>query len=184
MRELTDREIVDGLLHRDSGVARMFFHHRCRPLFLSLMKRYFDYPIEYDEFVSMVVEFLMKDNSAKLRSFRFESSIYRWLRTCLVRHFIKKRNELIENESKEPLYPVEADPVDSPSRVEAKLDIEMLLTLLSKKNERYAYTLRRLMLDDASYDDVAEELGVEKSNVYNIKSRAMDELIHMALGKK
>lgn len=130
MRNLTDQEIVEKLLARDPVVTEWFYFVKCRPLFLSLMKKLFDYPIEYKEFVNEVVLFLMENDEHRLRSFDFQSTITHWLRRCLVRHFIRNGKVMIDDTSKEPPYPYEGSEVDVVSQINAKLDLDILLTIL------------------------------------------------------
>ena len=46
---MTDVEIIQGLIDRDNLVTEEFFFVRCRPLFLSIIGKVFDYQVEYDE---------------------------------------------------------------------------------------------------------------------------------------
>jgi hypothetical protein len=48
-------------------------------------------------------------------------------------------------------------------------------------NRRYAYVVRRLLLDDAEPQRVAQELNIEVFNLYNIKKRAIASLTELAL---
>ena len=49
---MTDQEIIQGLINRDNRVTEEFFFVRCRPLFLSIIGKVFDYQVEYDELVN------------------------------------------------------------------------------------------------------------------------------------
>ena len=178
---MRDREIVQKLLERDPAVTHIFFYNKCRPLFLSLMKRFYSYPIDYDEFVGIVAKFLYENGEQRLRQFNYESSIYLWLRTCLIRYFISNNKELIDTRSKEPLYAQEETITDPSEESDKKIDVEILLNQLAKKNERYSYVLRRLFIEDKDYGDLAKELNIQVSNLYNIKKRAVQELTRIAL---
>lgn len=180
---MTDQEIVDGLLNRDSRVTHWFFYTKCRPLFLSLMKKLFKYPVEYDEFVDEVTALLLEKGEYRLRQFEFQSSICLWLRTTLIRHFLHNGDMMIEDTSKEPPYPIEEGLTDPISTLNAKLEVEMLLTELAKTNKRRAYVIKRILLDDAKFKTVADELGVTTDNLYNIKKRAFEDLTDIALNK-
>ena len=48
-------------------------------------------------------------------------------------------------------------------------------------NKRYVLVIKRLMLEDADPDEVAEELGVTVDNLYNIKKRAMSSITELAI---
>lgn len=184
MRNLTDKEIVEKLLERDPIVTRWFYYVKCRPLFLSLMKKLFNHPIEYDEFVNEVVVFLMENDDHRLKTFDFQSTLMHWLRRCLVRHFIRNGQVMIDDTSKEPPYPIEGDEVDLVSQINAKLDLDILLKILERDNPRHSYVIKRILIDDAEFQNVASELDVQVSNLYNIKKRAIDDLTVIALGIK
>ena len=181
MKQLTDKEIVEKLLERDPIVTRWFYYVKCRPLFLSLMKKLFNHPIEYDEFVNEVV---MENDDHRLKSFDFQSTFMYWLQRCLVRHFIRNGQVMIDDTSKEPPYPIEGDEIDFISQINAKLDLEILLKILAKDNPRHSYVIKRILLDDAEFKNVASEINVQVSNLYNIKKRAIEDLTLIALGIK
>lgn len=181
---MTDHEIVDKLLARDGHATHWFFYVKCRPLFLKLIKTLFNHPIEYDELVDEVVLFLFENDAYRLRQFDFRSSICLWLRTCLIRHFIKNGRMMIDDTSRRPLYPVEGESQDDINAINARLDVETYLSRVADYNPRHAYVLRRIMLDDAEIEVVAEELHVLPSNLYNIKKRAFRSLVEIALSIK
>lgn len=186
--KLTDEEIVRALLEKDPAVTRWFYYKKCRPLFMAVMKIKFDYPVQYDEFVDEVSLFLMENDARRLRQYNFDSTICGWLRTCLLRHFGRNGKIMIEDRSKEPQYEIEegnyigAEHFDAVDRINARIDIDILLDRLATHNERYAYVLRRILIDDAEYEAVAAEIGVTTGNLYNIKRRAYRELTEIALG--
>ncbi len=47
--------------------------------------------------------------------------------------------------------------------------------------KRYVFVIRRLILDGCEEDELAEEMKIKKSNLYNIKKRAMAQLTRVAL---
>jgi len=181
---MTDHEIVDGLLNRDPIITRWFFYKKCRPLFLSLMRKLFKYPVQYDEFVDEVVIFLFENNDYRLKQFDFQSTICLWMRTGLIRHFIRNGKYMIEERSNEPLSPIEDTALDTVSKINARVDMELLLTELAQKHKRQAYVLQRIIIEDAEFDTVAKELNVTKANLYNIQKRAIEELTEIALENK
>jgi len=54
------------------------------------------------------------------------------------------------------------------------IDIYNYLELMP--NDRYRYVLIALFLEDKAPDELANEMGTPVSNIYNIKSRALDQL--------
>jgi RNA polymerase sigma factor (sigma-70 family) len=169
---MTDKEIVDRLIDRDEAVTADFFFRRCRPLFLSIIRFVFSYPVDLDEFVNELYLYLMKNDAAKLRSFKGESSIYQWLKVVAIRYFIDKRDRMIDDRSKDALYEGKNDvPVDTVSRGEARRDFMGVLSDMS--NKRYAEVLQFLIAEDMEPQKLADRMGVTVDNLYNIKKRAI-----------
>lgn len=183
---MTEQQMIQALIDKDQAVTEEFFFRRCRPLFLSAIKNVFgSIWVEYDECVNSLYLALMKDDARKLRSFKGESTIYNWLKTVTIRHFIAMRKE-IENEQPEEAYPdrglppsdEEANEDNGIARASARDDVERLL--LEMKNDRYRNVIRRSMLDEVEDADLAIEMGIRVENLYNIKRRAMAQLIQVA----
>jgi RNA polymerase sigma factor (sigma-70 family) len=177
---MTDREIIEGLIARDNRVTEEFFFVKCRPLFLNVMKRVFDYEVEYDEMVNELYVFLMADDGAKLRRFEFRSSVYQWLKVLAIRFLIKKRGRMIDDTSQEALYDgrqqVATPETGNGAAVE---DLERLFEAMPTK--RYVQVIRRLVLEDWEPEQLAQEMNITTANLYNIKRRAMAQLTRTAL---
>ena len=103
---MTDKEIISSLIAHDPKVTAQFFFKDCRPLFISVIRRIFDKQIvNYDEIISELYILLMENDAKKLRSFKFESTLYQWLKTIAIRHclLLKSKAKVIDDESQEPL---------------------------------------------------------------------------------
>lgn len=180
---MTDKEIIDRLIARDSAVTDEFFFTRCRPLFNSIIRLVFSYPVDFDEFVNEFYLYLMENDAYRLRQFQGRSSIYQWMKVVAIRFFISKRDNMIDDTSKETLLDCDArtETVDFERKTSAKIDIGSLLNQMS--NRRYVYVIKRLILDDAEPKVVADELAVSIDNLYNIKKRALAALTEIALNE-
>ena len=91
---------------------------------------------------------------------------------------------VIDSESKEPLYEKQGEQAEDES-VElssARTDLERLLDLMP--NQRYATVIRKLTLEGYESEELAREMNVKISNLYNIKKRAMAQLTEVALFDK
>lgn len=181
---MTDKEIIDSLITHDPQVTAQYFFKDCRPLFVSVIRRVFGTQIvDFDEIISELYILLMENDAKKLHSFKFESTLYQWLKTTTIRHclLLKSKGKVIDNESQEPL----GNSNESQSYTEcsqAQMDIETLLRQM--KNQRYALVIRMLMIEDMQSNDVAQKLSVTVDNLYNIKRRAMAALADVALKDK
>lgn len=178
---MTDREIIQGLIDRDNRITVQFFYVKCRPLLTAIMRLVFNNPVEYDEMVNQLYEFLMADDCAKLRQFQYRSTIYQWLKVVATRYFIRNRNEMIEERSKEtPYYYGEGEEtIDTVVILSDKMDVERLLLFMD--NRRYADAIRALILNDIEPERYATKIGVTVDNLYNIKKRAMTALTRIAI---
>jgi len=182
---MTDQEIIQALIARDNRVTQDYLFEQCIPLFMSIIRRVFDYEVDYDEFVNELYLYLMENDAARLKQFEGRSSLFLWLKTTATHFFVKKRNQLIDNTSHEPLYEQSeaADDIKEPMAQStshlASLDIERLLAAMP--NKRYVAVLRRLLLDEVEPEQVAHEMNITTDNLYNIKRRAMLQLMQVAL---
>lgn len=176
---MTDQQIIESLIARDSIVTEDFFFVRCKPLFYNVIQMVFDQKVEYDELINELYLYLMADDARKLRSFEFRSSVYQWLKVIAIRFFHRLRDGdiVIENESHEPLINNESY---SDSFIDyAQTDLERLLN--DMPNKRYAFIIKQLIVKDVNPDDLAQEMGISTANLYNIKTRAIRQLTSVAL---
>lgn len=180
---MSDKEIVDKLIEKDNQVTDEFFFTRCRPLFISIIHSVFSYPVAYDEFVNEFYLHLMENGAYRLKQFQGRSSVFQWMKVVAIRFFIAKRDEMIDESSKETLLDsaTRFQTVDSDGKMMAAIDVRSLLDQL--QNRRYAYVLKRTIVDDAEPKTVADELGTNVDNLYNIKKRAITALTDIALNE-
>lgn len=177
---MTDQEIVAGLLARDEKITREFFFVKCRPLMYSVINRFFPYEVNYDELINELYLNLMANDGQGLRTFSGKSSIYQWLKKVAYNYFSnkKKRENMIEDSSKEPDLsepPVNAYTIDTGLPEEAKLEIKMLLPHL--QNERRRLVIQKIIIEGMSYEELAAMIGTSEDNLYNIKRRALMDLV-------
>ena len=178
---MSDQQIIEALIARNERVTQQFFFGNCRPLFLSIIRYVFSYEVDYDEFVNEFYLYLMENDAYRLKQFQGRSTIYQWMKIIAIRYFISKRDRMIDNESKDALLdsPVQNETIDEEKKMTAKMDIEHLFSLMP--NRRYVYVIRRLVLQEVEPKVVAEELGTNVDNLYNIKKRAIAALTEIAL---
>ncbi len=178
---MTDREIIQGLIDRDNCITEQFLYVKCRPLLTAIMRLVFSYPVEYNEMVSELYDYLMEDDCIRLRQFQYRSTVYQWMKVVATRFFIRHRESLIDDSSKEPLYERHDEDVmvDTAQAVALKIDVTRLLALM--ENQRYADLLRHLIVRDEEPEKYAESIGVTVGNLYNIKRRAIAAFTRIAI---
>lgn len=176
---MTDKEIIQGLIARDNRVTEDFFFVKCRPLFCSIIKKVFDYEVEYDEFVNELYVYLMANDASKLRNFEYRSTVYQWLKVLAIRFFINKRARMIDDTSQETPYDGRSLTADTEKDMTAEGDMERLFN--NMPNKRYVHVIRCLILEDWEPEQLAQEMNITTANLYNIKRRAMAQLTRVAL---
>lgn len=178
---MTDKEIITKLIERDNRVTQKFFFEYCKPIFNSIIHKIFNYEVDYNEFVNELYIYLMDKDAKRLKDLKLESefSLKSWLIITTTRFFIKKRNRLIEDKSQEPLYEETYDNMVSEITIANSIDIERLLSAMP--NERYAYVIRKLILEDIVPEELALEMGINTANLYNIKKRALLQLTQIVI---
>lgn len=172
-----DQQIIEALIARNNAITQEFFFERCKPLFYAIIRKVFSYEVDYDEFVNELYLYLMENDAARLRQFEGRSSLYQWIKVTATRFFIKKRDLLIEDISKET--PIEEEPMAENPSSASVLDVQRLLEAMP--NRRYAMVIRKLMIEECAPEELAAEMHITTDNLYNIKRRAMMQLMQVAL---
>jgi len=175
--KVTDKEIIEGLIARDGKITRKFFYVKCRPLMYSIIGRVFAFEVDYDELINELYIHIMENDAARLRTFSYSSSVYQWIKTVAIRFFQHKRDRIIENQSKEPLY-IEGDPVEPHIGVAISIDLKGMISRVD--NPRYRLVLQKSLIEDMAPEVLAKQMGVTVANLYNIKKRAMNAFLKIA----
>ena len=176
---MTDQEIIQGLIERDDKVTKEFFFEKCRPLFCRIINLVFSYDIDYDEFVNELYVYLMENDAQKLKGFQYRCSVYMWLKVISIRYFIKKRELMIDGNLHNPPYEELKLSTTPPNDDTAKNDVERLFRKMP--TQRYAYIIRKLVIEEIEPERLSKELGITTANLYNIKHRAILQLTQVAL---
>ena len=174
---MTDKEIIEGLIARDEKITRKFFFVKCRPLMYSIIGRVFAFDVDYDELINELYVHIMENDAARLRTFSYNSSVYQWIKTVAIRYFQHKRDLIIDNQSKEPLY-IEGGSFEPHVSQAISMDLKSMISRIG--NPRYRLVLQKLLLEDMAPEVVAKQIHVTVANLYNIKKRAMAAFLDIA----
>lgn len=193
-------EIITALLAHDNVVTRTFFwgdeQWSVRRNLLKILYGVYHRSVDYDEAVGELYAYLMADGGRNLRSYDPQrSSFFYWFKTVAVRFFLSRRDGMIDSSPDAAIDKTDAGSEHivevrfrtaapggtdgGQAAAEAKADVRRLL--LRMPNKRYAYVLHRLIVVGDSAKDVAAAMGIEVSNLYNIRRRAMEQLERTAL---
>jgi len=174
-----DMKIAQAILNKDEAVTRTFLYEDCRGMLMRIIKKVFNYPVEYDELVSALYLYIMERDGFRLRQYQGRSTIYLWLRTTATRFFIHYRDQVIDDTTHESLLECTDEPIEEVDENEDE-DLRTIRCAYDRMpNRRYAQVLQRLVIDEAPPQEVAAEMGITVDNLYNIKKRALTQLTQL-----
>ena len=82
-----------------------------------------------------------------------------------------------DKSTKKVIVPISPNlPIDTGEKNVVELSIDAQNYLASMPNERYKYVIKSIYIDDKSPEELSEELNTPVSNIYNIKSRGIEQL--------
>jgi len=191
----SERIIINGLLNRDNKITRNFFFIECKPMFCSIMHNVFRDNADYNEMVNDLYLYLMASDGARLRTFgRGEEAdskeentycLIVWLKTTAWRYFVERAQKeqsigkLQVTVTDDDGEKIEIDKLDETAK-DPSIAIDANTYLDMVKLERERTVLAKYFLEGMDFDDISEELGTSKDNLYNIKKRALNKLQKMA----
>lgn len=173
LSQLSDREIVAGIVANNPCIIEYFFIKKCSNLFVYILNSVYYGRIEKNELMNELFLILANDNWRKIREFNYQSSLMTWISVVATRFFIRKRDKLIENESSEALI-MENDSNNFTNIAEDSVNLQMAIDAMP--NERYKRAIQLLDMQEVPYEDAAAELSVTVANLYNIHRRAIAQL--------
>lgn len=177
-----DEQLVNGILRNDGALIEYFFYRKYSKLLQYISYEVFDGQVDTNELISELFLYLAKDNWHKIRQFAFKSTLTTWLSVVATRFFLKKRSELIENQSTESQLIKQRDySFLFAEDKDLAMDIQNALDKMT--NERYKFVIQRLDLQGATQEEVASSLNTSLSNLYNIHHRALLQL-KIIMGRK
>lgn len=183
---MTDQQIVTALIGRDKEVTRAFFYYKCYPLFNSIFHHYYTDCDSCIEFINEMYIYMMSPQSStgksKLESFRFESTLYTWIKTvCLFYCYARfdEKNRLVIDKNEEPTD--RNTPIHESVQMDFdKINHEDIMQILSlMPNARYRELIRLRYLEGRSNEETAQQLGMTMDNYYNKHKLAKEQYIRV-----
>ena len=175
---LSDHEIVEGLIAKDNYITREFFWNQCCGIFNHIIySLYDDHPQKEslkEKLIQELYLYLLDNDAHVLRTFNYESSLLTWLRQVAYRFYERKLDK--ENKKKEAEDDVASSFDDDSSREyeteETRKKVQQVLEAMP--DQELAYILSRKYLDDCCYKTLALELGKTTAYLYVLKQRAVE----------
>ena len=149
---ISDRELVDRLLIGDEEIVRYLFFDKCTPMFNYILHRFCPCQLDKNELINELYLYLQSDNWYKLR------------KGVLMDY----RNQSAPIKEEEKVF-------DFLPELISKMDVWNAIRKMN--NERYRQVLVDLELKDLDPKVLAREMNVTVENLYNIRHRAVKQLI-------
>jgi RNA polymerase sigma factor (sigma-70 family) len=170
---MSDQEIVRAILSKDERITRMFFYHKCYPLFKSYFDNYYTDCESCTEFINEIYLYLMLPNAdtqqSYLQGFTFRCSLTNWLKVVTQSYcyqlFRKKGDTIQENFDDTERFDTVSDSIDIESSVFDAADLQLVLQ--SMPNPRYRDLIRLRYIEELPNEEVAQRLEMSLDNFYN-----------------
>lgn len=179
--QYTDEQLVDGIVAGDAAVVEYFFFKKCKPIFVYIVHKVYDGRVNEQELINELFLYLAENDWYKVRQFDFRSKFTTWTQVVATRFFLKKRAQLIENDSDETLNKRRERGFSAHRAMDRRIDIRKALAVMP--NERYRMVITALDLRDVSPEQLAERMEITVDNLYNIHRRALAQL-RLVMGRK
>ena len=183
-----DHEIVRALLSRDETVTRDFFYRKCYPLFKSIFDNYHTDCSSCMEFISEIYIHILTPNKetgmCKLDSFRFQSTLFTWLKTVCLFYCYKhyERVNITSMQRFSDKYDEEGVRIDTVSgsidldnESMVGYDVEVILNLMP--NRRYSRLIRLRYLEGHTNEETAALMGMNMNTFYNKHKMAKEQYL-------
>ncbi len=189
-----DLEIAKSLINRDATITRNYFYKKCYPLFKSIFDNYYTDCSSCIEFISEIYLVVLTPSKhtgkCQMDNFRGESTLTSWLKSaclfyCYSKYHRKEKIPLVEQlpNPNDEKYDDTDRLIDLGGSSELDFseinrdDVDVILNLMP--NKRYEQLIRLRYIDLRSNDEVAEIMGIDMDNYYNVHKRAKSQYVRI-----
>ena len=162
----SDQEIVQKLLSDDSVFEAYFFQEICKPLLNKISYVVFDNQVSTEELTNEFLCFLKDNNWAKLKDFKFHSTLFGWLKIVAVHYFNNNKERLYPNY----LYSNYCKNGEIKLSLDSATDDEILSLLQMMTIQQYHDILYLNLIEKRSDENIAELLCI-KDTIYKRKKK-------------
>ena len=185
---INDHDIVLALLQRNERVTREFFYRKCYPLFKSVYDNYHTDCSSCMEFISEIYVHVMtprKDSGlCKLEQFKFQSTLYTWLKTVCLFYCYKKyerkqkfsTNRISEKFDDEGVR-INAIPGSVNMNISSMEDYDAETILQLMPNRRYSQLMRLRYVIGHTNEETAQLMGMNMNTYYNKHKLAKEQYL-------
>lgn len=182
INSLSDKEIVEGILNRNTKLTYLFLYEKCYPLFKSRYDKYNTDCESCIEFINTIYIYIMtpgpQSGKSPLESFGFRCHFVLWLKIVAenyCKQLFHKRLEIVD--APEPTDRNVGEPSTLDISSINHRDIEIVLAQMP--NMRYRTLIRYRYLEEKSNEETAQLLGMSMDNYYNKHKLAKEQFVAM-----
>ncbi len=175
---LTDQQIVQAILNRDTFVTKEFLYRKCYPLFKAIYDKYYTDCQTCFELINEIYLYIMipqkKTGISKLAAFGFRCTLTMWLKVVVENycHQLYARRMEIDRGSEvvsDRNMPDDDSLIENTHRIDME-DVRKILYMMP--NQRYRQLIEFRYVDEKSNEETAMLLAVTMANYYNMHKRA------------
>lgn len=183
IESLTDREIVDAILRRDTIITRLYFYEKCYPLFKSCYDKYYTDCETYVEFINQIYLLIMtpRKNTGEvpLQSFGFRCTLTMWLKIIAenyCKQLFKVKIDFSDSEKAicDRFKPID-DSLDLDFRSIYSSDVNRVLEMMP--NTRYRRLIELRYIEEKTNEETADILNMTMANYYNKHKLAKKQFV-------
>lgn len=178
IRNLSDQEIVNAILCRDTFITKEYLYKKCYPLFKVIFDKYYtdcENPIELiNEIYIYILIPHRETHKSKLQSFGFRCTLTTWLKIVTENYCHQLYAKRIPTDEKN-VVTTDRRTIDADSFLinTQKLDMDDVHKILSMMpNQRYRKLIEYRYVDEKTNEETAQLLEMSMANYYNCHKRA------------
>lgn len=183
IESLTDREIVDAILKRDTRVTRLYLYEMYYPMFKTIYDKYYTECESCLEFINDIYVYIMtpgpKSGKCYLASFGFGCRFEHWLKIVVENYchqLFRKKTEIID------IPDVPDDKITGGSTtidIESLNHIDVYAMLNLMRNKCYRDLIRYRYVEEKSNEETADLMGMSMKNYYNKHKLAKEQFTNV-----
>lgn len=173
IESLTDREIVDAILHRDAVITRLYLYQKCYPLFKARYDKYYTDCDTCVEFINQIYLLIMTPRRSTgvspLQTFGFRCTLTMWLKIIAenyCKQLFRKKVDFSNGVSTESdRLNIQDGSLDLDFRSIYAGDVVRILDMMP--NLRYRNLIELRYVKEKTNEETADILGMTMDNYYN-----------------
>lgn len=181
LAKLSDQQIVQAILDRDTFITKEFLYKKCYPLFKSVYDKYYTDCETCFELINEIYVYIMipQKNSgvSKLATFGFRCSLAMWLKIVIENYchqlYARRMDSDRDFDVGNDRNMVDDESLTTNTR---NIDMEDLRKILNMMpNQRYRRLIEYRYVDEKSNEETASLLEMNMANYYNSHKRAKEQ---------